>query len=157
MQDNNAKLWGTLMSTRAYEADFYRWATETARALREGRFADVDLEHVAEEIEDLGKSERRELVNGLAVLLAHLLKLARQPGHRGNSWRAAVRDQRMELADLLGESPRLRRELAASLGRVYPRAIQKAVRDTGLPESTFPPDCPFTVAQALDPEFWPDE
>lgn len=144
------------MSTTPYETDFYRWTAETARALREGRLADVDLEHVAEEIEDMGKSERRELVNRMAVLLAHLLKWSRQPEQRGNSWRATVEEQRAGVLELIEDSPSLRAVLLERLPDAYAKALRLVVRDTGLDRDTLPFACPFTVDEALDPGFWPD-
>jgi hypothetical protein len=80
------------MST--YETDFYRWTQETAEKLRQGRLAEVDLEQIAEEIEEMGRSERHELRNRLAVLLAHLLKWQYQPDWRGNSWLFTIEEQR---------------------------------------------------------------
>ena len=144
------------MSTAPYDTDFYRWTAETARALREGRLADVDLGHVAEEIEDMGKKERRELLSRMAVLLAHLLKWVRQPGRRSNSWRATAAEQRLELQLLLEDSPSLRREMEGQLARAYGRAVLIAIEDTDLPESAFPTACPFAVDQVLDPSFWPE-
>jgi hypothetical protein len=143
------------MSTTPYETDFYRWTTETARALRDGRLVDVDLEHVAEEIEDMGKSERRELVNRMAVLLAHLLKWTLQPEQRGNSWRATVEEQRAEVMELIEDSPSLRQVLHERLPNAYAKALRIVVRDTGLDRDAVSPVCPFTVDEALDPELWP--
>ncbi len=144
------------MSTPAYEVDFFRWATETARALREGRIADVDLAQVAEEIEDMGKKERRELASRLTVVLMHLLKWTHQPGRRSRSWRTTLVRQRQELATVLEESPSLRAELPEVMVRAYAHARLRAATETGLPEDTFPAGCPFTVDQALDPGHWPE-
>jgi len=144
------------MSTPAYEVDFYLWATETARALREGRLADVDLEHVAEEIEDMGKKERRELASRLTVVLVHLLKWRYQPARRSRSWRLTLVRQRQGLEPVLEESPSLRGTLPEALARAYIRARTRAETETGLPAETFPAACPFTAEQVLNVEFWPE-
>lgn len=96
------------MSTPTYEQDFYAWALESARGLRERRFADIDIEHIAEELEDMGKSRSRALESQLARLLAHLLKWAHQPEQRWryqHSWRAAIDSARLEINWLLGVTP----------------------------------------------------
>ena len=82
----------------AYEKDIVAWANEQACFIRAGRFDLLDLEHIAEEIEDVGKSEQRELETRMAVLLAHLLKWQYQPTHRGRSWLATIREQRKMIA-----------------------------------------------------------
>ena len=82
--------------SKNYEADIMAWAQEQARLLRARRFDALDIEHLAEEIEDVGKSEQRELENRMAVLLAHLLKWQHQPARRGSSW-ATIRHQRQRI------------------------------------------------------------
>ena len=69
-----------------YDQDVVSWSIEQARLLRAGRFDLLDIQHIAEEIEDVGKSEQRELANRMAILLAHLLKWQYQPDRRGASW-----------------------------------------------------------------------
>ena len=86
-------------TTSTYDGDIIAWANEQARLLRDGLFSQLDIEHIAEEIEDVGKSEQRELENRMALLLAHLLKWEFQPSHRGNSWRRTIIDQRQGIAD----------------------------------------------------------
>ena len=84
------------MTAVKYKQDFYAWAMQTAQALREGRLSEADLEHVAEELEDMGRSEKRALTNRLAVLLRHLLKWWHQPERRGNNWRYTIEEQGVE-------------------------------------------------------------
>lgn len=144
------------MSTTGYDVDFYRWATETARALREGRLAEVDMEHVAEELEDMGKRERRELKHRLAVLIAHLLKWRHQPEGRGTSWQATIVEQRQQIAGLLADSPSLRPPLADWVADAYAEAVLRAAAETALPERTFPAECPYTADQILSSGFLPD-
>jgi hypothetical protein len=143
-------------AARLYDQDFFTWTMETARLLRDGRFSELDIEHLAEEIEDMGKSEGREVRSRLRIILTHLLKWKWQPAKRSPSWRATLRTQRQELRDVFRDSPSLRRSVAPSLLDVYPDAIEGAGDETGLPIHTFPPDCPFTEDQVLDTRFLPD-
>lgn len=139
-----------------YDSDFYGWATEQAALLREGRLAEADIQHIAEEIDSLGRSEKRELVSRLAVLLTHLLKWQFQPGLRGNSWRLTIEEQRGEVEEHLDDNPSLRPMLAEAIARAYRKAVLAARKETGLPERTFPAKCSYTNAQIFDPAFWPD-
>jgi hypothetical protein len=126
-----------------YSRDFYQWTQETAQALRERRFDDVDLEAAAEEIESLGRSDRRELGNRLAQLMMHLLKCQAQVERRTRSWKSSIQVQRDDIAELLEDSPSLRAQMPELIRRAYKKAVQMAIRDTGLPASTFPARCPF--------------
>jgi hypothetical protein len=138
-----------------YEQDIVAWAQEQASLLRSGRVAALDLEHLAEEIEDVGKSEQRELASRLAVLMAHLLKWASQPERRGASWEKTIKAQRKEIAYSLVETPSLKAKLndAAWLDVVWAKAVAQAVTETGL--DVFPEDFPWTVEQTLSQEFFP--
>ncbi len=139
-----------------YDDDFYGWAMEQAALLRERRLAAADIDNIAEEIERLGQSERRELVNRLAVLLAHLLKWEFQPGFRGNSWRLTIEEQRVRLDDHLGENPSLRPKLDSSIAKAYRLAVLAAQKETGLARTVFPQICPYSEAQIIDPTFLPE-
>jgi len=139
-----------------YDHDFYGWIQEQAALLKEGRLSVIDVEHLVEELEGMGRSERRELVNRLAVLLAHLLKWRRQPERRGSSWRAAITEQRYRVQERLDESPSLQHDIDESMARAYRYVILQAVRETGLDENSFSDRCPCTLAQALAHDFWPD-
>lgn len=121
------------MTTR-YETDIVAWANEQARLIRAGQFDLLDLEHLAEEIEEVGKSEQRELANRMALLLAHLLKWQYQPERQGNSWRNTIRAQRKEVAYLLEEAPSLRGKLGEErwLDMVWSKAVAQAGNETGL-------------------------
>jgi hypothetical protein len=91
-----------------YDRDIILWSEEQARLLRAGQFAELDIEHLADEIEDVGKSEKRELASRVAVLLAHLLKWRVQPKNRSASWRATINDQRRRIALAIKETPSLK-------------------------------------------------
>jgi Domain of unknown function DUF29 len=140
----------------AYDEDFFAWSEEQAQLLRAGEFSQLDVENIAEELEDMGRSIRRELRKRLAVLTMHLLKWTHQPGHRSPSWSATIREQRAQVAELIEESPSLRPLPARDLAKIYKIAVNKAVGDTGLPEATFPAECPFSPEQLLSEDFLPE-
>lgn len=143
-------------SAPSYEGDFYAWSQEQGRRLREIRPNSIDWENLAEEIESLGKSQRSEIRNRLIVALSHLLKWAYQPENRTNSWRASVSGARNEILHELAESPSLRRYPGEVLARQYPVARLDASGETGLALEIFPEECPYTIEEVLDPDFWPD-
>jgi hypothetical protein len=141
--------------TDLYEKDFYEWTVRNARLLRSGRAGEADLAHIAEEIEDMGKRERRELLRRLGFLIAHLLKWKMQPDRRSRSWELTIRVQRKDLAKLLAENPSLQPYLRKGLPEAYEHATVEAMTETGHPESDFPSTCPFTFDVILDPDFLP--
>jgi hypothetical protein len=143
-------------SLPSYEDDFYAWALANAALLRAQRFDEIDFENIAEELEGMARSERRELVSRLAVLLAHLLKWRYQPLRRGKSWRATIKEQRRILDRLLADNPILRNKLPEYVADAYGDAVQIAVRETNLDEESFPQQCPWALTQVLDPNYWPD-
>ena len=141
----------------AYDQDFFAWAMDTAKLLRAGRFAEVDIAHVAEELESMGKSEKRELVSRLTVLLAHLLKWKYQPAKRTRSWQNTILTQRMDIQELLTDSPSLRSVLEHSIAVAYKKAVLYAENETGLDTGTFPAVCSFTYEELLDKGFLPED
>jgi hypothetical protein len=144
------------MSTRGqHDEDFYTWATESAALIRAGRLQDLDLEHLAEELEDMGASRERELESRLAILAAHLLKWRYQPERRGNSWRATIKEQRRRLERLLRRNPGLAPRLSEAFQDAYGDARLIAMRETGMDEDTFPEQAPFSLEQCLTEGYWP--
>lgn len=143
------------MEQTLYDRDFYAWANEQAALLRAGKLDVADIAHIAEEIESMGRSEKRELVNRLAILLLDLLKWRFQPGLRGNSWRLSVKEQRYRLASHMTDNPSLKSKLDDAVADAYRLALVEAERETGLSESTFPAACPWSYAQMIDHDFWP--
>ncbi len=139
-----------------YEDDVVAWADQQARLLRERRFDELDIEHLAEEIEDVGKSEQRELGNRMSLLLAHLLKWQKQPGRRGTSWRITIRNQRRGVARRLDETPSLRTKLDDPdwWAAVWDDATAQAAQETGLSE--FADVCPWPASDVLDQEWLPE-
>jgi len=144
------------MNTQNYTEDFHAWALQNAQLLREGRLDDIDIDNIAEELEDMGGSKERELESRLGVLLAHLLKWVYQPERRGNSWQATIEEQRRRIERLLRKNPSLKSKLAECFCDAYGDARLIAVRETGFNKNSFPSDCPFTLAQTLDDAYWPD-
>jgi Domain of unknown function DUF29 len=142
--------------TSLYDADFYAWANEQASLLRSGKLSSADIENIAEEIESMGKSEKRELVSRLTILLLHLLKWRFQPSLLGNSWRYTIKVQRRDLARHLADNPSLSAQLPAVLEDSYTSAVLLAAGETGLSEATFPTVCPWPYQHVADPDFWPD-
>ena len=140
---------------RLYERDFYAWTVEQAVALRSRQLRRVDVEHVAEEVEDMGKSQRRGVKSALTVVLIHLLKYRFQPERRTNGWRATLREHRRHVRDDLADSPSLRPYTERIFAECYRDAREAAADESGLPVSTFPPVCPFTPEQAFDSGFLP--
>ena len=139
-----------------YDQDYYLWFADQARLLRAGTWQQIDVQHLAEELEDMGKREKRALRSRAVVLLAHLLKYRFQPQHRSASWSGTIREQRKQLIDLISDSPSLRPQLQEELQDCYISASLLAAGETGLAETVFPDQCPFSIDQLLDPGYWPD-
>jgi hypothetical protein len=139
-----------------YDEDFLLWTQEQARLLRKAAERRVnfplDWENLAEEIESLGRSDRRAITHQLERLLLHVLKWVYQAGQRpryGRSWRRSIYQARTAIADLLEESPSLRDYPTQRLALAYQRARQQAAIQTGLPLATFPETCPWTIEHVL--------
>ena len=160
-----------------YDEDFYAWTQHTADLVRTGQWHAIDPEVLAEELESLGKSQKRELENRLEVLVMHLLKWEYQPELRatGHSWYDTILEQRSQIARLLRDNPSLRPQVPALLVDVYPDARQRARGEMrgGGPrtplgqqdplalieamrlDAHLPSTCPWRAAQILDKDFWP--
>jgi predicted nucleic acid-binding Zn-ribbon protein len=145
-----------VVSNSLYERDFYAWANQQAALLRAGRLAEADIENIAEEIESMGRSEKRELVSRLTTLLQHLLKWQFQPGRRSVSWRLSIENTRLQLEDHLEDNPSLKSQLDEAMRSAYRRALNEAVAETGFARATFPADSPYASEQAMNPDFWPE-
>ncbi|RBP08231.1 uncharacterized protein DUF29 [Roseiarcus fermentans] len=141
-----------------YETDVILWSQEQARALRERDYSQLDIEHLADEIEDVGKSEKRELASRMAVLLGHLLKWRFQSEKRSASWRNTINLQRKRIALLIKGTPSLDAVMRDPDWReaMWLDAVAQAARETGIDEGAFPEACPWDPAETLDASFWPD-
>ncbi|MFB2838717.1 DUF29 domain-containing protein [Floridanema evergladense] len=139
-----------------YETDFYAWLLKSAELLRRGEFAELDLEQIAEELEGMARSDKRQLIDRLAVLLAHLLKWQYQPEKRSKSWQRTIREQRKRISLLLEDSPSLKYEIEEKLTDAYEIAVLSAANETGLDEDYFPESCEYALDEVLDSNFYPD-
>ncbi|HSF32563.1 MAG TPA: DUF29 domain-containing protein [Candidatus Tectomicrobia bacterium] len=145
------------MTTPAYETDFYTWTQTQAAALRAKDWAALDVEHLAEEIADLGQSIENATESHLERLLVHPLKYRYDPAQEPRRlWRLTIRHARRELAKLLRKNPGLQHHPARYLAAAYRHAREDAPDETGLPLATFPEACPWPLAQVLDADFWPE-
>lgn len=136
-----------------YETDFYAWTLEQTKLLKAGDFKHLDIANLVEEVESLGKQQRQELENRLAVLLGHLLKWEFQPDRRSKSWRATLREQRRTIQRLLAQNPSLKPYLSEAIAIAYESGLDLVVRETPLDYPDLPTDCPYTLIQIFDPDF----
>jgi hypothetical protein len=146
-----------------YETDWHAWVQEQATLLEQGRFDALDVGHLVEELELMAGSARGELVNRLIVLLTHLVKLHVAAQHlpmdlhrAGRGWRQTCRTQRVRLGQVLRRNPSLRHGLPADVQEAYEVAVLEAAQALGLEELPMPSQCPWTLEQVLDADFWPE-
>lgn len=145
------------IASRLYEQDLYAWTKQQVELLETNRLSELDTTSLIEELYDMSGSTRRELVNRLGVLLAHLLKWYYQPEHRSASWSGTVKEQRRKLQRLLKENPSIKALALEKVQDAYGDALTLVEKDTGLDENHFPEICPFSLEQALSNEYWPCE
>jgi hypothetical protein len=144
-----------LKKLTSIDDDFALWAAEQVVLLSAGKFDRVDVENVTGELEYLGNSQRQEIESRMSILLAHLLKWEYQPEGRTNSWRATLLEQRLNIAKVVRRSPSLKNHPKASTREEYEIARLYAAGETGLSESVFPANCPYSIEQILDRTFFP--
>jgi Domain of unknown function DUF29. len=147
----------TTAITSLYDQDFYLWLQTTINILKEGKFAEVDLENILEELESMGRSEKNALTSNLRVLLMHLLKYKYQSEKRTNSWLYTIREHRKRLRETFKTSPSLYRFFEDIFNESYQDARELAADETGLSINLFPPESPFTVEEVLNPDFLPPD
>jgi len=138
-----------------YLADFNSWIDQTAQLLRERRWHEIDVEHLIEEVEDLGKSERRGIASQLTRLLLHLLKWQYQPQRRSDSWLDSITDARTQIELAIEDSPSLKNYPAEQLEESYQRARCQAAKQTSVQVSVFPEECPYPLELVLDEDWLP--
>ncbi|HRY14670.1 MAG: DUF29 domain-containing protein [Candidatus Competibacteraceae bacterium] len=143
------------MNTADYETDFYLWTQQQAELLRQGQFnrVDLDVENIAEEIESMGRREKHSIRSYLFNVMLHLLKWRYQPERRGTSWRLSIRNGRHQIVSLVKDSPSLKPKIAELIADEYPLVREYAADETGLPLTTFPETCPFSVEQ-ITGDWW---
>jgi hypothetical protein len=136
-----------------YNQDYYQWLIDTAKLLKEKEFTKLDLENLIEEIESLGKSEKRAISSNLIILILHLLKWRYQPEKRSNSWKSSIREHRRRIQELVTDSPSLKNYLPEILADSYLAAKKQAGDETGLSLVAFPEESPFSLTECLDEDF----
>jgi hypothetical protein len=139
-----------------YERDFYLWLEQQASRLREGRLDELDVGNLLEEIEDMGRGEKRAIESDLVDLLTHLLKYRFQPKKRSSSWRGSIVEHRRRLHKLIRESPSLLPYAREVFSECYADSCEQAAAESGLSSDTFPTEPPFTLEQTLDPKHLPE-
>lgn len=147
-----------------YYQDFQKWIYSQINLLRAGKTDEIDVAHLIDELEDMGKSNARELESRLMILLAHLLKwqfqlaslAAQWNDFEGKSWRITIIEQRAQIAFLLKNVPSLKSQLQEAITEAYPESVALAVKETRLRVEVFPVQCPYTMEQILDDEFYPE-
>jgi hypothetical protein len=145
----------TMTLHETYNKDLYLWGQEHIKLLKQGRLNELDIEHLIEEIEDMGKSEQRGISSHLRVLLIHLLKWEFQERFRGGSWLGSIRNSRLSIDDLIKTSPSLKNKPQNDLSEIYKQAREWASDETGLKLETFPEECPYSIEQVLNKSWLP--
>ena len=138
--------------TLAHDRDFYAWTQNQAQLLLTGQFDVLDIQQIAEELEDMGRTEKRTLESRLEVLIMHLLKWQYQPNLRSRSWQLTIREQRLRAQNLLEDNPSLQPYLPQRIDKIYRLAVIAAERETGL--NLFPETCPYEIEQILSDDFF---
>jgi hypothetical protein len=140
-----------------YKQDIVAWAQEQAQFIRAGRFDLLDLEHIADEIDDVGKSEARELQSRMAVLIGHLLKYQYQPERRSTSWALTIREQRKRILLRLKRTPSLKAFFIEDerFDDAYLDGRLIAEKETGLDD--FPGTCPWSIDNVLSADWLPED
>jgi hypothetical protein len=144
----------TRVDTHLYDKDFYAWLIKSAELLKQRKFDELDIEHIVEEIESMGRSEKKQLMTRISLLIAHLLKWQYQPERRTNSWKLTIKEQRKQVIKLLGENPSLKNKI--EIEDVYESAVIIASRETEIIEYDFPKRCSFSLKECLDHDYFPE-
>lgn len=142
------------MQTYLYDKDPYAWTIHNAELLKAGKYKEADMDHIIEEIEDLGRSIKRELRSRFSVLIAHLLKWQFQPALRSRSWISTIEEQRLQIESLIEENPSLQSSAEEIFAGSYKIALAKAYNETDMDKGSFPKECPYSLEQCLDEEFY---
>ena len=138
-----------------YEQDLFAWTQQQVNLLTHQRWHELDVENLIDELEGMARRDRREMINRLIILIAHLLEWEFQPDHQSGSWRDSIQEQRLQPNGLLEDSPSLHQQFIESLEKAYPQAVKLASKETELPTTKFPNECPYELAQLLDEDFLP--
>ncbi len=153
------------MTNKLYHSDLQLWIEQTIQQLQNHEFESLDIEHLIEELVDLGKSEKNTLTSNLKILLAHLLKFKIQhdvPDSMKGSWYSSVIEHRQRVLDNLADTPSLKSFLMEAVEKAYPDARKVAIKEGTLAkfgvrvpeESEYPISCPFSIGQILNEDFY---
>lgn len=139
-----------------YQTDYSEWIKATVEKLRSRDYNNVDWENLIEEIEDMGRNDRRSLKSNFIVVLLHLLKWQFQPDRRSGSWEGSIIEHRRRVREAIEESPSLQPYLENIFAECYTQAVKQAKAETRLPLETFPQQCPYQLADVLNDDFLPE-
>lgn len=146
----------TPLVSNLYDQDFYLWLEQTIKLLKENNFSALDRDNLIEELESMGRSEKRAIESNLRILLIHLLKYQYQPSHRSNSGLATIQEHRIIINKELKASPSLKRYFEQIFEETYQDSRKLASLETGLPLENFPVSCSLTSEQVLNQDFLPE-
>ena len=138
-----------------YETDYLKWIETTVEKLQVQDYSNIDWKNLIEEIEDMGRSERRSLKSNLIVILTHLLKWQYQPNFRSGSWKGSIVEHRRRIREALKDSPSLKPYFEEVFAQCYLDAVEQASAETGLSVEILPQVCPYTSAEVLASNFLP--
>ena len=145
-----AKISETSLTNNLYEQDYYLWLRNTSNLLQKRKFKELDIVNLIEEIDDMGRRERRSIYGNLKILLMHLLKYQYQPEKRSNSWRFTIEEHRQRIQEAFEDSPSLKRYFEESFEKCYKDARKLAANETGLNINIFPVKCPFSQEDVVN-------
>ncbi len=138
-----------------YDQDFYSWIYKNIDLLKQRKFSELDVDILIDELESMAKRDRRELTSRLMILIAHLLKWQFQPEQRSGSWQGSIDEQRIKIAKQIEESPSLKNQLNEGIKVAFPDALKLAIKETRLSSKIFPKECPYSIEQLLNEDFYP--
>jgi hypothetical protein len=145
----------SLHPTDLHATDYVQWIESTVAKLQRQDYANVDWQKLIEEIEDMGRSERKSLKSNFIVVVLHLLKWQYQPEMRGGSWAGSIVEHRRRLRDAIADSPSLKPHLQEAYQDWYGDVVRQAIAETQLDPETFSATCPYTLSEILDFDFLP--
>lgn len=138
-----------------YEQDFYGWALSNVNLLKQGKYQEADMEHIIEELEEMGISNENQLINRFSILIAHLLKWQFQPDFRGRSWSGTIKEQRNKIQRLLRKNPSLKSKIAEAVEEGFSDSRNVIEKETPIDLKLLPKECPYTFEQIINDEFYP--
>jgi len=142
--------------TSVYNVDFYGWIRQQSDLIRANNVSALDVDNLLEELETMGRAEKRSLKSRLVILLAHLLTWQYQPDYRSKSWTLTIKNQRLDIREILEDSPSLKSLLDATIARAWQKALLMAEDETELDAPRFPAQCPWRFEQFMADDFWPE-